>query len=110
MIKQDIRMNEREVSVDRSRFDPPHEGMLPGESIVWSRRAGTGFWVVFFGALLVMGGPVLSFASLDDFGVSVGVFFGGLTIIGFIILIAILINVRRTRYYLTTDRVKSTNT
>ncbi|MFX1368560.1 MAG: hypothetical protein ACFFAY_08190 [Promethearchaeota archaeon] len=98
-------MNERYVSVDRRRFDPPAEGMLPGESIVWSRRAGTGFWVVFFGAILVMGGPVLSFASLDAFGVSVGMLFGGLTFVGFIVLIGLLINVRRTRYYLTTDRI-----
>jgi hypothetical protein len=98
-------MYEREVSVDRERFDPPHEGMLPGESIVWSRRAGTGFWVIFFGAILFMGGPVLTFASLDAFGVSTSLLFGGLTLIGFVILIGLLINVRRTRYYLTTDRI-----
>ncbi len=98
-------MNERYVSVDRRRFDPPAEGMLPGESIVWSRRAGTGFWVVFFGAILVMGGPLLSFASLDAFGVSTALLFGSLTLVGFVVLIGLLINVKRTRYYLTTDRI-----
>jgi hypothetical protein len=98
-------MNESQVSIDGGRFDPPHEGMLPGESIVWSRRAGTGFWVIFFGALLLMGGPVLTFASLDSFGLSVSIMFGILTLVGFIVLLGTLINVRRTRYYLTTDRI-----
>jgi hypothetical protein len=79
--------------------------MLPGESIVWSRRAGTGFWVIFFGAMLLMGGPVLTFASLDSFGLSVSIMFGILTLVGFIVLLGTLINVRRTRYYLTTDRI-----
>ncbi|MHA2188099.1 MAG: hypothetical protein ACXADL_12435 [Candidatus Thorarchaeota archaeon] len=98
-------MSERGISADMERFDPPKEGMLPGESIVWSRRAGTGFWVIFFGAMLLMGGPVVSFASVDAFGLSVGIIFGFLTLVGFIILLRILINVRRTRYYLTTDRI-----
>jgi hypothetical protein len=93
------------TSVDMGRFDPPEEGMLPGESIVWSRRAGTGFWIIFFGFILFMGGPLVSFLSLDAYGLSVGVTFGILTIIGFIGLLVILINVRRTRYYLTTDRI-----
>jgi hypothetical protein len=52
-----------------------------------------------------MGGPVLSFASLDALGVSFALLFGGLTLIGFVVLIGLLINVRRTRYYLTTDRI-----
>ncbi|MHA2385255.1 MAG: hypothetical protein ACXAEE_03490 [Candidatus Thorarchaeota archaeon] len=98
-------MNESQDPFEGRRFDPPHEGMLPGESIVWSRRAGTGFWVIFFGAMLLMGGPVLTFASLDAFGLSVSIMFGILTLIGFIALLVTLINVRRTRYYLTTDRI-----
>ncbi|MHA1934707.1 MAG: hypothetical protein ACW97A_05455 [Candidatus Thorarchaeota archaeon] len=98
-------MSERGISADMKRFDPPEEGMLPGERIVWSRRAGTGFWVIFLGALLLMGGPVVSFVSVDAFGLSVGIIFGFLTLVGFIVLLGILINVRRTRYYLTTDRI-----
>ncbi len=87
------------------RFAPPGKGMLPGESIVWSRRAGTGFWVIFFGAMLLMGGPVVSLASLDAFGLPVSIMFGLMTLIGFVVLLGVLINVRRTRYYLTTDRI-----
>lgn len=98
-------MNDSQVLADGGRFDPPHVGMLPGETIVWSRRAGTEFWVLFFGALLLMGGPVVSLASLDAFGLSVSILFGTLTLVGFIALLVTLINVRRTRYYLTTDRV-----
>ena len=98
-------MNESQDPFEGGRFDPPHEGMLPGESIVWSRRAGTGFWVIFFGAMLLMGGPVLTFASMDAFELWVSFVFGILTLVGFIALLGILINVRRTRYYLTTDRI-----
>jgi hypothetical protein len=98
-------MNESQVLADGGRFDPPHVGMLPGESIVWSRKAGTGFWVLFFGALLVMGGPVLTFASLDAFGLPISLMFGVLTLVGVMALLVTLINVRRTRYYLTTDRI-----
>jgi hypothetical protein len=97
-------MNESQISADR-RFDPPEVGMLPGESIVWSRRAGTGFWVIFFGAMILMGGPVVSLASLDAFGLPVSIIFGVLTLVGVIALLGTLINVRRTRYYLTTDRI-----
>lgn len=105
MVKQGDQMSESKDPFEGAKFDPPHEGMLPGESIVWSRRAGTGFWIIFFGALLVMGGPVLTFASLDAFGLPISLMFGVLTLVGIIALLVILINVRRTRYYLTTDRV-----
>ncbi|MFW9968082.1 MAG: hypothetical protein ACFFEA_13085 [Candidatus Thorarchaeota archaeon] len=100
-----VHMNESPTSSDTGRFDPPEVGMLPGESIVWSRKAGTGFWIIFFGFIVVMGGPVVSFVSVDSFGLSVGIIFGILTLFGFIILFGTLINVRRTRYYLTTDRI-----
>ncbi|MFW9888264.1 MAG: hypothetical protein ACFFER_08790 [Candidatus Thorarchaeota archaeon] len=98
-------MSESQDSFEGIRFDPPHEGMLPGESIVWSRRAGTGFWVIFFGGILVIGGPMLTFASLDAFGLPISLMFGVLTLVGLIMLLVTLINVRRTRYYLTTDRI-----
>lgn len=98
-------MNDRSASSDMGIFDPPEVGMLPAESIVWSRKAGTGFWVIFLGAMLLMGGPVVSLASLDSFGISVSITFGILTLIGALVLLGTLINVRRTRYYLTTDRI-----
>jgi len=98
-------MNERETQIDMGRFDPPEKGMLPGESIVWSRRAGTGFWIIFLGLLFAMGGPLVSFLTLDAYGLFVGAMFGFLTLVGFIVLGVILVNVRRTRYYLTTDRI-----
>ena len=100
-----VHMNDRITSSDMERFDPPEVGMLPAESIVWSRKAGTGFWVIFLGAMILMGGPVVSLASLESFGVSVSIIFGVLTLVGFIALLGTLINVRRTRYYLTTDRI-----
>jgi hypothetical protein len=98
-------MNDNMAPSDMGSFDPPERGMLPAESIVWSRKAGTGFWVIFIGAIILMGGPVVSLVSLDSFGIGVSAIFGILTLVGAIVLLGILINVKRTRYYLTTERI-----
>jgi hypothetical protein len=98
-------MNDSVARIGTRRFDPPEEGMIPGESIVWTRRAGTDFWIIFLGALFAMGGPLITFLSLDANELFLGAVFGFLTVIGYIVLVVLLINVRRTRYYLTTDRI-----
>lgn len=98
-------MSERVPMTGTGRFDPPDEGMLPGESIVWTRRAGTGFWIIFLGLLFAMGAPLVTFLSLDAYGLLPAGILGFLTVVGFVVLGAMLINVRRTRYYLTTDRI-----
>ncbi len=87
------------------RFDPPEEGMLLGESIVWSRRAGTGFLIIFLGAILVMGGPLVTFLSLDANELTLATLFGCLTLLGMIVVAGSLFQTRRTRYYLTTERI-----
>ncbi len=92
-------------SIGTGRFDPPNEGMLPGESIVWTRKAGTDFWIIFLGLLFVMGAPLVTFLSLEAYGLLVAGILGFLTIVGFAVLGAMLVNARRTRYYLTTDRI-----
>jgi len=97
------RMNEFRY-YSTTRFDPPVEGVLPGENILWTRRAGTGFWVIFFGILILSGGPLL---VID--GIFIGLNFStlllGLYIFSIILLIWYFIQVRRTRYYLTSDRI-----
>jgi hypothetical protein len=105
MFEHGVRMNESSISSDMGRFDPPEVGMLPAEKILWSRKAGTGFWIIFFGFIVVAGGPGISLASVEHFGLSVGIIFGILTLIGISILLGTLIKVKRTRYYLTTDRI-----
>ena len=98
-------MNESRTYHTSSRFDPPNEGMFPGERIMWTRRAGTGFWVIFFGFIVVIGGPAVFFVGLEEFGPMVTFPFLILVIAGIIGVIAALVRARRTRYYLTTDRI-----
>ncbi|MGD9397716.1 MAG: hypothetical protein PVJ05_14875 [Candidatus Thorarchaeota archaeon] len=98
-------MDESRTYPSTSRFDPPEEGMLPGERIVWTRRAGTGFWVIFFGFIIVIGGPVVFFMGFEEFGPLVTYFLLILVMAGIIAVIASLVQTRRTRYYLTTDRI-----
>ena len=78
--------------------------MLPGESILWTRRAGTGFWVIFFGFIIVIGGPVLIFGGFE-FGLLLSTFFLALLSVAYSALLASLVRTRMTRYYLTSDRI-----
>ncbi|MHA2302561.1 MAG: hypothetical protein ACXACD_16560, partial [Candidatus Thorarchaeota archaeon] len=61
-------MNEFRTYPSTTRFDPPEEGLMPGESIVWTRRAGIGFWTIFVGFIVVILGPVLVVFGIEDIG------------------------------------------
>jgi hypothetical protein len=98
-------MNEFRSHSSTTRFDPPEEGLMPGESIVWTRRAGTGFWIIFFGFIVVIGGPALFFVGLEEFGLLVVFPVLILIIVGIIAVMASLVKTRRTRYYLTSERI-----
>ncbi len=97
-------MDEARTYSISSRFDPPAEGMLPGENILWTRRAGTGFWIIFFGMIIVTGGPFL-FIDGFELGLTISSIFLGLYILAIILLIRSFVQTRRTRYYLTSDRI-----
>jgi hypothetical protein len=87
------------------RFDPPKQGLHAGESIIWTRREGTGGKVIVSGFLFFMISPVVMVWSYDLYGMSMA---GSVAFLLFIIFIAIAIafvRERRTRYYLTTDRI-----
>ncbi|MFQ5832362.1 MAG: hypothetical protein ACE5H4_06655 [Candidatus Thorarchaeota archaeon] len=88
-----------------NRFDPPKEGLWPGENIVWTRRAGTGFWIIFVGFIVLAGGPALSLVALDEFGMAVATPLLFLTLIGASIILGSFVRTRRTRYYLTSERI-----
>ncbi|MGQ4911208.1 MAG: zinc-ribbon domain-containing protein [Candidatus Thorarchaeota archaeon] len=91
--------------VSKRRFVPPREGVLPGETILWSRRAGFTFWMICFGFSML----IVPLMFLEDIEISLtdpsSIVFPGL--IAFLILFFIVsfVNVRRTRYYLTSQRV-----
>jgi hypothetical protein len=87
------------------RFDPPRQGLEAGESIIWTRREGTGGKVIVSGFLFFMISPVVMVWTYNLYGMSM---VGAVAFLLFIIFIAIsvgFIRERRTRYYLTTDRI-----
>ena len=105
MNKWHTTMNEFRTYSTTGRFDPPEEGMFPGESIVWTRRAGIGFWLIFFGFIIVIGFPAIFFGVVEDFGFPFALPFLILAIAGTIVVVGLLIRTKRTRYYLTSERI-----
>ncbi len=101
-------MNEFRTYSFTTRFDPPEEGLMPGESIVWTRRAGISFWTIFFGFIIIILGPVFVVFGIEDFGFSFTLPILVLVAAGIIILIARVIRTKRTRYYLTSARILET--
>ena len=101
-------MNEFRSYPSTTRFDPPEEGVMPGESIVWTRRAGTGFWLIFFGFLIVIGGPVLVFGGTQELGPAFTLPSLLLATAGILAVVALFIQTKRTRYYLTSERILET--
>lgn len=98
-------MNESRTYSTTGRFDPPEEGLMPGESIVWTRKAGTGFWLIFFGFLIVIGGPAVLFGVIQELSSSLAFLFAILVAAGIIGEMALFIQTKRTRYYLTSERI-----
>ena len=84
-------------SYSSKRFDPPEEGLLSGESIVWTRRAGIGFWVIFFGFLVILGGPFLMLGGFE-LGLLLYSILFILLFAALIALCTILVQTKRTRY------------
>ncbi len=87
------------------RFDPPRRGLQAGESIIWTRREGTSGKVIVSGFLLFMFGPVGLAAAYNLYGMSMVVSVAFLLFVFFIVISTAFIRERRTRYYLTTERI-----
>lgn len=87
------------------RFDPPEEGMLPGETIVWTRKAGSVFWIVFCGACIPILPIVILPFAYEILGELGGILIIALTVLGMSYILVSFINLRRTRYYLTSERI-----
>jgi hypothetical protein len=87
------------------RFDPPEKGLQSGEEIIWTRREGTSGKVIASGFLFFMFSPIVVVGVYNLYGMSM---VGAVVFLLFILFIAIsvaFIRERRTRYYLTTERI-----
>jgi ribosomal protein L40E len=86
-------------------FNPPQEGLKPGENVVWARNRGTSFFVIFFSGMLGIGGTVGTINALVFVGLALALPLLILMIIGFVFIIRAFIEGRGTKYYLTNERL-----
>ncbi|MHA1934706.1 MAG: hypothetical protein ACW97A_05450 [Candidatus Thorarchaeota archaeon] len=87
------------------RFDPPRQGLQAGESIIWTRREGTSGKVIASGFLFFMFSPLVLVGVYNLYGISMVGAAAFLLFFIFIVIAVAFIRERRTRYYLTTDRI-----
>ncbi len=90
---------------EERRFIPPIVGMLPGETVLWSRRGVANFWALVGACstpIFIM--VVTEILGIEDYGIILALLFG-LGGIPFLILIIYYVKVRPTWYYLTSERV-----
>jgi len=87
------------------RFNPPDEGLRPGENIVWARKRGTSFWVIWCSGMLGIGGGVCTVVAFVNVGILLGAPLLVLLIIGFLFIARAFIKARGTKYYLTDERL-----
>jgi hypothetical protein len=102
-------MDEFESYPYTRRFAPPGEGLYAGEEVVWTRRAGFGFWIVFCGFSILIAVPIMIF-SFEDFGYGSSLLLIGVLSFITTVLIIVISALRtfNTRYYLTTERILET--
>lgn len=86
-------------------FNPPREGLKSGENIVWARKRGTSFWVIFFGMMLGIGGTVGIVNSFAFVGLVLAVPLLILMVIAFLLILRAFLRGRGTKYYLTNERL-----
>jgi hypothetical protein len=84
------------------------DDLLPGETIVWNRRAGTSFWIPCCGFSLPVTLISLLPALPEIMDETTSMIFIIVTIFGTLVIANAYRNTRRTRYYLTTERIVET--
>lgn len=90
------------------RFNPPKEGLLPAENVVWTRPRGVSFWVVWCSGMLGIGGSLCTIFAFHFVGMILGIPLLILMIVGFFFILRAFIGGRLTRYFLTNKRLLET--
>ena len=91
-----------------TRFNPPEEGLKPGENVVWVRKRGTSFWVIFFSMMLGIGGLVCTILALVFIGLALALPLVTLIGFGFFFILHAFRKERDTKYYITNERLIET--
>lgn len=89
-------------------FSPPEKRLNPGEEVVWSQRAGMAARMMLGGACCIVGSPWVLLVSYVALGAWVGNILLFIVLIGLFLIILEFVNSRRTRYYLTSERIVET--
>ncbi|TFG15568.1 hypothetical protein EU537_00680 [Candidatus Thorarchaeota archaeon] len=91
-----------------NRFSPPEYGLLPEETVLWQQSGGTPFMIFYCGVCL----PLSSVFIIPFIAAYIGeTIASGYALFSLMILlytVARYINIRRTQYYLTTNRIIET--
>jgi len=87
------------------RFDPPAEGLRPGEDVVWARKSGMSFWVIWSSGMLGIGGALCAVFAFLFVGIMLTAPLLVLIVIGFAFILRVFIVGRGMKYYLTNERL-----
>ncbi|MBD3405959.1 MAG: hypothetical protein GF411_07520 [Candidatus Lokiarchaeota archaeon] len=91
--------------VERERFNPPEYGLKTDEQVIWHEKAGTPFLTMFCGGCLPLASvfviPISAIVLGERWGIGISI----LLLAGIIYYLARFINIRRTSYYLTNQRI-----
>jgi hypothetical protein len=90
------------------RFNPPEEGLEAGENIVWARKRGISFWVIFCSMMLGIGGTVCTVNAFAFVGIVLAGPLLVLMVVGFFFILRAFMRGRGTKYYLTNKRLIET--
>lgn len=86
-------------------FNPPEVGLKPGENVVWARKRGTGFFLIFFSMMLGIGGTVGTVNAFAFVGLVLALPLLVLMAVGFCLILRAFMKGRGTKYYLTNQRL-----
>lgn len=89
-------------------FNPLGEGLRSGENVVWARKRGISFLVIFSSLMLGIGGTVCTVNALAFVGAILAVPLLILMVIGFFFILRAFMRGRGTKYYLTNERLIET--
>ncbi len=87
------------------RLIPTNVGLEPGEKVIWARKKGTNFWVVFFGFIVIIGSPLLIFNAFQYVDLAFVAPLIILSTIGVFLILREFFRGKLTKYYLTNKRI-----
>ena len=86
-------------------FSPPDKGLNQDEEIVWSQRGGMNVVLMFGGGFCIVFSPWILLLIYGWFGGVIGNFVLVLILVGLLLTAMEFVNAKRTKYYLTTERI-----